>query len=93
MLTYRDDLAVVIYKGNPSSERPYGGVAFGKINGVWKSLGLGLPIEDSPPNHDMSSPTVQALTKRFEGAKDEFWQQFARMRNEVLNGRLRRYPG
>jgi hypothetical protein len=86
VVTYHDDLAVVTYKENLHTERPYGGVLFGKINGAWKSLCLGMPMDDSAPSFDMSFSSIQAVTKRFESGRDDLWQRFVRLRNDVLNG-------
>ncbi len=85
VLTYRDDFAVVTYKENLDGAGPYGGVQFGKINGVWKSLSFGLPFDDSP--NDLSSPSVKAVTERVEKKKDDLWRHFVEIRNDVLNGR------
>jgi hypothetical protein len=85
VLTYRDDFAVVTYKENRDGAGPYGGVLFGKINGVWKSLTFGLPLDDSPG--DLSSPSVKAVAERVDRKKDDYWRQFVEVRNEVLNGR------
>ena len=87
VLVYREDVAIVIYKEDYDSARPYGGVSFGRINGVWKSLAFGLPIDDSPHDKQLSAPSVEDVTQRFERRKDIFWEAFVQMRNEVLKGR------
>jgi beta-lactamase regulating signal transducer with metallopeptidase domain/thiol-disulfide isomerase/thioredoxin len=91
VLAYRDDLAVVIFKSSLESANPFGGLPFGRINGVWKSLCFGVPIDDPPRDIEMSCPSVEAVAKRFEGKKDNLWQMFVQIWNEVKKGRTPNY--
>jgi hypothetical protein len=85
VLTYRDDFAVVTCKESLDGAAPYGGVPFGKINGVWKSLSFGLPLDDS--FDDLLSSSAKAVAECVDRVKDDSWRQFARIRDVVLNGR------
>lgn len=81
VLTYRDDLAAVIYKVIDGHSPPYGAAILGKINGVWKVI-LFKDLDK-----DLKFTSVKEVAERFDSVKDDYWQRFVKMRNEVLNGR------
>jgi beta-lactamase regulating signal transducer with metallopeptidase domain len=89
VLTYRDDLAIVICKGGfPEKEGAaekdsYGGVPCGRIFGIWKGLGFDMPGGGKP----LSATSVEGVTEKFESQKDVLWQRFVEIRSQVTSGR------
>jgi len=82
VLTYRNDIAQVIYTmkvpksaGKDAVANPYGSRSFGRINGQWKNLG------------ENRLPSVQAARDWLDANKDFRWQQFTELRDDVIAGR------
>jgi beta-lactamase regulating signal transducer with metallopeptidase domain len=75
VLTYRDDLAEVIYKNDypNEGEGPYAAVFFGKINGAWKCLTC---VEKYSSN-------LEAFHKYFEENKESQWNLFQQVKKDV----------
>jgi hypothetical protein len=78
VLTYRDDYAAVISKLNfPAGvgRNPYSSRCFGRINGVWKSLG-----EDR-----LTSP--EEARENFDRKKEYLWKEYLSVRDGLEKGR------
>ncbi|MCL4852766.1 MAG: M56 family metallopeptidase [Bryobacteraceae bacterium] len=81
VLIYRGQLAAVITKsGLYPEQRAYAAMHFGKINGKWRNL-------DWRESGESFSPTIEAAEERFASKKDELWESFAKIREDVRNGR------
>jgi hypothetical protein len=78
VLIYRDDLVSVVSKlkfPEGVGRHPYSRRTFGRIDGVWKSLG-----EDR-------LPSIETASEDFESKKDAIWQTFVRVRDGIKIGR------
>ena len=82
VLTFHDDCAVVICKSTTSGKYCYSGQPFGKINGMWKSLQVVVPLFPH-----MVSRNDTTVANQFEKKKDELWQKFVEIRNAVKSGK------
>ncbi len=81
---YREDYADVISKlkfPEGVGRDPYSSRSFGRINGVWKTLG-----EDR-------LPSLEAARENFERKKDALWQDYVNVRDSIKNGRPRSVRG
>jgi len=85
VLSYDDDLAVVICKTSGPGERRYCGQPVGRIHGIWKCLAA-IDLDPTAPGI-FASHTFREAVERFESEKDDLWQQFVRIRDDVINGR------
>jgi beta-lactamase regulating signal transducer with metallopeptidase domain len=73
---YRDDFAAVTFKGDYPNKGTYGVQFLGRIGEIWKGIGYG---DDAHSQEEAE--------KRFESEKDNCWQVFVRIRNEIAQGR------
>ncbi len=81
VLIYRGQLAAVVTKsGLYPEQRAYAAMHFGKINSKWRNL-------DWKETGENFSPTAQGAEERFASKKDELWKSFAKIREDVRNGR------
>ena len=80
VLTYNDDLAAVIIKSDillPGHQ--YGAQHFGRIKGEWKNLDW--------RDGEYLSPNVAAAEEDFGKRKDNRWQAFVKMKDDIEHGR------
>ena len=80
VLTYSDDLAAVIIKsGLLPPGRQYAAQHFGRIRGQWKNL-------DWREGENLST-SIETAEERFMLKKEDLWQSFVKVRDDVKNGR------